>query len=86
MILCTIYQDIYQEGKNLETLVQTIRIYCFDIGMEFGMEKYARLKMKKEEKETIEGIERPSLGSIQILGEKENCKYHIYQPLRSGRI
>ena len=32
--------------KELETLTQTIRIYSQDIGMGFGMEKYAMLKMK----------------------------------------
>ena len=25
--------------KELETLMQTVRIYCQDIGMEFGIEK-----------------------------------------------
>ena len=27
--------------KHLETLIQTVRIYSQDIGMEFGIEKYA---------------------------------------------
>ena len=39
--------DIKKFAKNekeLETLVQTIRIYSQDIGMEFGIEKWASNK------------------------------------------
>ena len=32
--------------KELETLIQTIRIYIQDIGMEFGIEKGSMLIMK----------------------------------------
>ena len=32
--------------KKLETLIQTVRICSQDIGMEFGIEKYAMLEMK----------------------------------------
>ena len=32
--------------KELETLIQTVRIYSQDIGMEFGIEKCAMLVMK----------------------------------------
>ena len=34
--------------KELETLIQTIRIFSQDIGMGFRIEKCATLKMKKE--------------------------------------
>ena len=34
--------------KELETLTRTIRIYSEDIEMEFGIEKYAMLIMKRE--------------------------------------
>ena len=33
--------------KELETLIQTARIYCRDIGMEFAIEKCALLIMRK---------------------------------------
>ena len=33
--------------KELKSLIQTIRIYSQVIGMEFGIEKYAKLIMKK---------------------------------------
>ena len=32
--------------RELETLIQGIRIYCRDIGMEFGIEKCTMLVMK----------------------------------------
>ena len=36
--------------KGIEILLQTIRIYSQDIGMEFGIEKYAMLTIKKEKR------------------------------------
>ena len=33
--------------KELETVIQTVRIYIQDIGMEFGIEKCAILIVKK---------------------------------------
>ena len=32
--------------KEVETLIHTVRIYSWDIGMEFGIEKCAMLVMK----------------------------------------
>ena len=61
--------------KELETLIQTIRIYTQDIGMEFGIKKCAMLVMKKGKKEITEGIELPSQDKIRKLEEKENYKY-----------
>ena len=61
--------------KELETLIQTIRMYTQDIGMEFGTEKCTMLIIKKEKRETMEGIELPDQESIRTIGEKENCKY-----------
>ena len=66
---------IFDKNEKLETLIQTIRIYSQDIGMEFGMKNYAMLIMKKEKRKTIEGIELSNQESIRILGEKENYKY-----------
>ena len=39
-----------KRGKELETLIQTIRIYSQDTGMEFGIEKYAMLIVKSGER------------------------------------
>ena len=35
-----------KKEKELETLIYVVRIYTQDIGMEFGVEKYAMLVMK----------------------------------------
>ena len=60
--------------KELETLVQAIRIYTLDIGMKFVSEKGAILIMKSKEIEITEGTELPNQ-DIRTLGEKENYKY-----------
>ena len=54
--------DIKQFAKNvkeLEILLQIVRIYSDDIGMEFGIEKHAVLIMKSKKRQMIEGIELP---------------------------
>ena len=33
--------------KGLDSLVQTVRVFSEDLGMEFGIEKYAMLVMEK---------------------------------------
>ena len=63
--------------KELETLIQTRRIYSQDIGMKFGIEKCAMLIIKSGKIEVVKGIELPNQESIR--SEKENYKY-----LRSG--
>ena len=61
--------------KELETLMQTVRIYSQDIGLEFGLEKCAILVMKSGKRHTTEGVEVPNQVVIRILGEKEIYKY-----------
>ena len=60
--------------KELETLIQTIRIYTQDIGIEFIFEKCAMQIMKSKKRETMEGIELPDQERIRILGEKKIYK------------
>ena len=70
--------DIKLFAKNeweLETLIQTVRIYSQDIGMEFGMEKGAKLVMKSGKRHMTEGIELPNRDKIRTLGDKETYKY-----------
>ena len=64
---------IAKDEKELDTLIQTIRIYSPDIGMGFGIEKCA--KLENEKRETTEGIELLHHKSIRKCGEKENYKY-----------
>ena len=49
-----------QNEKELKTLKQAVRIYSQDIGMKFGIEKCAILKMKSGKWQTTEGIELPN--------------------------
>ena len=62
------------EGE-LVILIQTMRIYSQDIGMEFGIEKYAMLIMKNEKRPITEGIELPNQERIRTLGENAKPKY-----------
>ena len=61
--------------KDLETLIQTVRIYSQDIGIEFGIEKCAMLVMKSGKQHLTDGIELPNQDMIRTLGEKEMYKY-----------
>ena len=61
--------------KDMETLIHSVRIYSYDIGMEFGKEKCAMLVMKSGKRHLTDGIELPNQETIRTLGEKEACKY-----------
>ena len=61
--------------KERETLIQTVRIYNQDIGMEFGIEKCALLVMKSGKRHTTDGIELPDQDKIRMLGENDAYKY-----------
>ena len=61
--------------KELETIIHAVRIYSQDIGMEFGIEKYAMLVMKSGKRHLTDGMELPSQDKIRTLGEKETYKY-----------
>ena len=61
--------------KGLGTLVQTIRVFREDIGMEFGIEKCAMLVTEKEKIVKSVGIELPDGKVIKSLQEKESYKY-----------
>ncbi len=53
--------------KELENLIQAVRIYSQDIGMEFGIEKCAMLIMKSGKRHMTEGIELPNQDKIRTL-------------------
>ena len=46
--------------KELEILIQALRIYSLDTGMEFGIEKCAMLIRKSRKQQIKEGIELPN--------------------------
>ena len=57
--------------KGLDSLVQTVRIFSEDIGMEFGIEKCAMLVMDKGKIVKSVGIELPNGKVIKSLQEGE---------------
>ena len=61
--------------KELETVIQTVRIYSQDIGIEFGKEKCAMLVMKSVKRHITEGVELPNQVVIRTLREKETYKF-----------
>ena len=63
--------------KEMETLIQTRRIYRRDRGMKFDTDKCAILIMKSGKKESAEGIEQLDRECIKTLGEKKNYKYSV---------
>ena len=54
-------------GKDLETLIQTVRTYSQDIGMEFSIEKCAMLIIKSGKRHITEGDERSNQVIIRTL-------------------
>ena len=54
--------------KELETRIQTVRIYSQDIGMEFSIEKCAKQVIKSDKRHMTERVELPNQG-------KETNKY-----------
>ena len=60
--------------KNLDILIQTIRIYSQNIRTKFRIEKCSMLKMRREKRQIIEGIKLPSQERIGMSGEKEKLQ------------
>ena len=61
--------------KELETLIQAVRMYSQDIGTKFGIEKCTRLTLSSGKRQMTKGIELPNQEKIRTLGEKEIYKY-----------
>ena len=61
--------------KGLDSLVQTVRVFSENIGMEFGIEKCAMLVMEKGKIVKSVGIELPDGKVIKSLQEGESYKY-----------
>ena len=61
--------------KGLDSLVQTVRVFSEDIGMEFGIEKCAALVMEKRKIVKSVSIELPDGKVIKSLQEGESYKY-----------
>ena len=61
--------------KELENSNHAFRIYNQEIGMKFGIEKYAMLVMKSGKRHMTDGMKLPSQYKIRTLGEKKAYKY-----------
>ena len=61
--------------KGLDSLVQKVRVFSDDIGMEFGIEKCAMLVMEKGKIVKSVGIDLPDGKVIKSLQEGESYKY-----------
>ena len=59
----------------MDSLVQTVRVFSEDIGMEFGLKKCATLVMEKGKTVKSVGIELPDGKVIKSLEESESYKY-----------
>ena len=55
--------------KALDSLIQTVRIFSTDIGMQFGIDKCAILVMKKGKIVKSDGIQLPNDKVIKSLKE-----------------
>ena len=60
-----------KEKRQLETLIQTVRIYNQDIDMGFDIEKCTMLVIKSGKRRITEGVELPNQVFIRTHGEKE---------------
>ena len=63
-----------KNDKELESLIQVVRIYSQDIGIEFGTEKCAILITRSRKRHMTEGIEILNKNKIRTLEEKETYK------------
>ena len=61
--------------KELETLIEAVKIYSLDIGIEFGIEKCTMLVMKSGKRHKMEEIKQSNKEEIRTLGEKKTYKY-----------
>ena len=61
--------------KGLDSLLQTVRVFSKDIGMEFGIKKCAMLVMEKRKIVKSVGIELADGKVIKSLREGESYKY-----------
>ena len=65
----------YRSEKGLDSLLQTVRVFSEDMGMEFGIEKCAMLVMEKEKIVKSGGVELPDGKVIKSLQDGESYKY-----------
>ena len=71
-----LYNRLYASNeKSLESLIQTVRVFSNDIGMEFEVEKRAVLTMKKGKMANSDGIALPNKTTIKGLKDGDSYNY-----------
>ena len=73
-----VFKLFVKNEKTLETLIQTVKIYSDDIGMEFGIEKCSMLIMKSGKRQMTKGIEQPKQEKSERLEKMKlinTCEY-----------
>jgi hypothetical protein len=61
--------------KELDSLLQTVRVISEDIAMEFGIQKCAMVVMRRGRMVESKGIDLPNEETIKVLEENEEYKY-----------
>ena len=61
----------------MDSLVETVRVFREDIGMESGIEKCAMLVIENEKIVTSVGIELPDGKVVKLLQEAESYKLNV---------
>ena len=70
------YLKLYSRSeRGLDSLAQTVCVFSEDIGMVFGIEKYAMLVMEKGKIVKSVGMELPDDEATKSLQEGESYKY-----------
>ena len=64
-----------KDKKQIDTLVNTVRIFSEDTGMKFGISKCATLKMKRGIISKSEGMRTPNDELIKNIEVREGYKY-----------
>ena len=60
-----------ENEKELKTLIHSESIYSHDWGVEFGIEKYAMLIMKRVKRQMTEGAELPNQEKLERSEKKK---------------
>ena len=61
--------------EELDSLVQTVRVFSEDIGIKFSIEKFSMLVMKRGKKVKSDGIKLPDDTVMKALRDGEGYKY-----------
>ena len=68
-------EQFAKNDKERKIIINAVRIYNQDIGIEFGLEKCAMPDMKSGKQHMTDGIEFLNQDKIRTLGENETYKY-----------